>query len=168
MQKLFDGLLVRWVPWLGYGVIRGLRWTMRMTTLNSETTDALWYEGRNFIVAFWHGRQLMMPFAYKGKKRISILISRHRDGELIARTVGYFGFHAVRGSTTRGGATALRRLVQSARSGDDLGVTPDGPRGPRQVVQPGVVELAKLTGLPILPLAFSASKKKSFSPGTAF
>jgi lysophospholipid acyltransferase (LPLAT)-like uncharacterized protein len=167
MQKRVDGILVRLIPWLGYGVIRGLRWTMRITTLNAGMTDALWKEGRNFIVAFWHGRQLMMPFAYKGK-RVSILISQHRDGELIARTVGHFGFHAARGSTTRGGARALRQLVQLARSGDDIGVTPDGPRGPRHTVQPGIVELAKLTGLPIFPLAFSASKKKSFRPGMAF
>jgi lysophospholipid acyltransferase (LPLAT)-like uncharacterized protein len=119
------------------------------------------------IVAFWHGRQLMMPFAYRGKK-ISILISRHRDGELIARTVGRFGFHAARGSTTRGGAAALMHLARSARAGDDLAVTPDGPRGPRQAVQLGVVELAKLTGRPIIPLAFGASKKKFFRPGMAF
>jgi len=167
MQKRFDGILFRLIPWLGYGVIRGLRWTMRIKTLNAGMTDALWKEGQNFIVAFWHGRQLMMPFAYKGK-RASVLISQHRDGELIARTIGHFGFHAARGSTTRGGARALRQLVQLARSGDDIGVTPDGPRGPRQAVQPGVVELAKLTGLPIFPLAFSASKKKSFRPGMAF
>ncbi|HTN43405.1 MAG TPA: lysophospholipid acyltransferase family protein [Nitrospiria bacterium] len=167
MRKRFDGILLRLIPWLGYGVIRGLRWTMRIKTLNGGMTDALWNEGRNFIVAFWHGRQLMVPYAYKGK-RGTVLISQHRDGELIARTVAYFGFHAVRGSTTRGGARALRRLVQSARSGNDVGVTPDGPRGPRQTVQPGVVELAKLTGLPIFPLTFSASKKKSFRPGMAF
>ncbi|MBI3597196.1 MAG: lysophospholipid acyltransferase family protein [Nitrospirae bacterium] len=167
MQKQVDRILVRLIPWLGYGVIRGLRWTMGIRTLNFETADAFWKEGRNFIVAFWHGRQLMMPFANKGKK-VSILISQHRDGELIARTVARFGFHAVRGSTTRGGAAALRRLVQRARAGDLLVMTPDGPRGPRHVVQPGVVELAKLTGLPIFPVTFSASKKKSFSPGMVF
>ena len=166
MRRLVDRLLIRLVPWLGCGVIRLLRWTMRVRVVNAEAVDAFWKNGKNVIVAFWHGRQLMMPLAYGGK-RIVILISRHRDGELIARTVGYFGFHAVRGSTTRGGAAALRSLVRSARAGDDLGVTPDGPRGPRHAVQSGVMQLAKLTGLPILPLTFSASKKKFFSPGTA-
>jgi lysophospholipid acyltransferase (LPLAT)-like uncharacterized protein len=140
---------------------------MRITTQNSKVADNFWKEGQNFIAAFWHGRQLMMPFANKGK-RISILISQHRDGELIARTVARFGFHAVRGSTTRGGAGALRRLVRRARAGDLVVMTPDGPRGPRHVVQPGVLKLAMLTGLPIVPLTFSASKKKSFSPGMVF
>ena len=167
MSKLLDRILLRLIPWLGYGVIRGLRWTMRIEEVNSKAPDAFWKEGKNLIMACWHGRQLMMPFVYQGKK-ISILISRHRDGEWIARTVGRFGFHAARGSTTRGGAAALRHLIRSARAGEDLAVTPDGPRGPRHVVQLGVVALAKLTGLPILPVAFGASKKKIFRPGMVF
>jgi lysophospholipid acyltransferase (LPLAT)-like uncharacterized protein len=140
---------------------------MRIEVVNAESPGAFWTEGQNVIVAFWHGRQLMMPFAYRGKK-ISILISRHRDGELIARTVSRFGFHAARGSTTRGGPAALKLLVRSARAGDDLAVTPDGPRGPNQVVQLGVVELAKLTQRPIIPLSFGASKKKIFGVGMVF
>jgi lysophospholipid acyltransferase (LPLAT)-like uncharacterized protein len=70
--------------------------------------------------------------------------------------------------TPGGGPAALNRLGRSARAGDALAVTPDGPRGPRHVAQLGVVELAKLTGLPIYPVAFGASKKKFFSPGTVF
>ncbi len=167
MSKLHDGMLSRLIPWLGYWVIRGIRSTMRIEVVNAEAPAAFWRNGKNCIIAFWHGRQLMMPFAYKGKSA-SILISRHRDGELIARAVGYFGFRAARGSTTRGGAAALKQLIRSARAGDDLAVTPDGPRGPRQVVQLGVIELAKLTGLPIIPVTFGASKKKIFRAGTVF
>jgi lysophospholipid acyltransferase (LPLAT)-like uncharacterized protein len=167
MRKLVDRVFSRWVPWLGYWVIRGIRATMRIRFVNADAIRAAWKEDHNLIAAFWHGHQLMMPFAYGGK-RMTILISRHRDGEWIARAVRRFGFHAVRGSTTRGGSAALKRLVRSARAGDDLAVTPDGPRGPKHVAQPGVVQLAKLSGLPIYPVAFGASKKKFFSPGTAF
>lgn len=167
MSKLLERVGARLLPWLGYWVIRGLRATMRIEVVNAEAPAAFWRNGKNCIIAFWHGRQLMMPFAYKGKSA-SILISRHRDGELIARAVGYFGFRAARGSTTRGGAAALKQLIRSARTGDDLAVTPDGPRGPRHVVQLGVLELAKLTELPILPLAFGASKKKIFRAGMVF
>ncbi|MBI3812213.1 MAG: lysophospholipid acyltransferase family protein [Nitrospirae bacterium] len=167
MSRLRDGILPRLIPWLGYWVLRGLRSTMRIEVVNGDGPDAFWRTGKNFIIAFWHGRQLMMPAVYGGKK-ISILISRHRDGELIARAVGYFGFHSVRGSTTRGGAAALKQLIRSARAGDDLAVTPDGPRGPNQVVQLGVMELAKLTGLPIIPVTFGASKKKIFGAGMVF
>jgi lysophospholipid acyltransferase (LPLAT)-like uncharacterized protein len=88
-----------------------------------------------------------------------VLISQHQDGEIIARIISRFGHRAVRGSSTRGGALALRELIRLGRSGADLVVTPDGPKGPRQVAKLGVVQLAKATGLPIVPLAFGCSKK---------
>ncbi len=159
------GRLRMWVlPALGYAVIRSLGATLRLRTMNSESVDVRWREGKNIIMSFWHGRQVMIPFAYKGP-RVAILISAHRDGELIARILGWFGFGAVRGSTTRGGSRALRQLVRAGRGGADLVVTPDGPRGPRCHAQAGVIELAKLTGLPIFPITFAASKKKSLEVG---
>lgn len=154
------------VPPLGYAVIRALEWTLRIRTLHADRVNAFWDTGRPVILAFWHGRQLMLPLGYHGP-RLSILISEHRDGELIHRIVRRFGFDAVRGSTTRGGVRALRQLVRLGRSGNGLAVTPDGPKGPRCVAQAGVVELAKLTGLPILPYTFSASKKNSSAVGIA-
>jgi len=105
-----------------------------------------------------------MPLAYRGRNA-HILISQHRDGELVYRILKRFGFHAVRGSTTRGGTIAFRQLLRLGRSGADLVVTPDGPQGPRHVVQPGIVRLARATSLPIVPLVFSCSKKKSFPVG---
>lgn len=116
------------------------------------------------IIAFWHGQQLMMPLAYRGRQA-RILISQHRDGELIYRIVKRFGFGAIRGSTTKGGQEALRQLIRSGQQGVDLVITPDGPKGPRHIVQPGVIALAKATGLPIIPLTFGCSKKKSFPVG---
>src|SRR5438552_8676350 len=109
----------------------------------------------------------MMPLAYRGS-RVKIFISAHRGGELIARILTWFGFGAVRGSTTRGGSQALRQLVRAGRAGADLVVTPDGPRGPRCRAQAGVIELATLTGLPILPITFAASKKKLFGSWDRF
>jgi len=157
----------RWAPPLIGALIRGVGRTMRLETVNAEGIMARWRRGETSIIAFWHGRQLMLPLAYHGSG-LTILISRHRDGELISRAMVAFGFSAVRGSTTRGGAAGLRALANAGRNGRDLAVTPDGPRGPREIVQPGVIQLARLTGLPIVPLAFGASKKKSFAPGTGF
>lgn len=153
------------LPPLGYAVIRLLGATLRLRTMYPERVDARWAVGKPVIIAFWHGRQLMMPLAYRGS-RVEIFISAHRDGELVARILRWFGFGAVRGSTTRGGTRALRGLVRAGRAGADLVVTPDGPRGPRCQAQAGVIELAKLTGLPILPLTFAASKKNSLPAGT--
>ena len=155
------------LPRVGAGAISVLGRTMAIRTEGAAVVDDLYRQGRSIIIAFWHGRQLMMPLAYRGRKAY-ILISQHRDGELIQRIVSRFGFHAVRGSTTRGGASALRRLIVVGRAGGDVVVTPDGPKGPRQVAQPGVVQLAKATGLPIVPLTFACSKKKSSAVGTAF
>ncbi len=149
---------------LGMWLIRGLGRVVRLDVEGEERVDGLYRQGRGMIIAFWHGQQLMMPLAYRGRNA-HVLISQHRDGELVYRIVKRFGFHAVRGSTTRGGAIAFRRLLRLGRSGADLVVTPDGPKGPRHVVQPGIVRLARATSFPIVPLVFSCSKKKYFPVG---
>jgi lysophospholipid acyltransferase (LPLAT)-like uncharacterized protein len=112
-------------------------------------------KGERAIVAFWHGRLLMMPFVYPGQP-VTILISQHRDGEYITRVAQWLGFTVVRGSATRGGAAAFKQLVQALRDGGHVVVTPDGPKGPRQRVKSGVIALARLTGMPILPVACGA------------
>jgi lysophospholipid acyltransferase (LPLAT)-like uncharacterized protein len=163
------------VNWLKLSVLpvvaaRGIRLigkTMNLSTVGGETVDAFVRKGTPIIIAFWHGRQLLMPLAYRGTSA-SILISQHRDGEIIARIMKYFGFGSIRGSSTRGGFQAVRQLLKVARQGQDVIVTPDGPRGPACQVQPGVIYLAKVTGLPIVPLTFACSKKKSFQVGTSF
>src|SRR5207245_3932440 len=161
---MWDWLKLMILPPLGYALIRALGATLRLRTLHAERVRAFWESGRGVIIAFWHGRQIMMPLCYRGS-RLSILISEHRDGELIHLIVRWFDFDTIRGSTTRGGARALRQMARLGRAGGDPAVTPDGPRGPRCIAQPGVVELAQLTGLPIIPLTFAASKKNSSGPG---
>jgi hypothetical protein len=152
------------LPPIGAAIIRLLGLTMKFETRGAEHVDAVYREGRHIILAFWHAQQLMIPLGYRGTGT-HILISRHQDGELIARIVARFGHRAVRGSSTRGGVGALRELIRLGRSGTDLVVTPDGPKGPRQAAKMGVIELAKATGLPIVPLAFSCSKKNSSRAG---
>lgn len=154
------------VPPIGAAVIRALAATMRWSVEGAETVDELYQRGQRIILAFWHAQQLMMPLCYRGSQA-HILISQHRDGELIQRIVARFGFHAVRGSSTRGGVEALRELIRRGRAGSDLVITPDGPKGPRHVAKLGVIQLAKATGMPIAPLAFGCSKKNSSGAGTA-
>ncbi|MBD0316657.1 MAG: lysophospholipid acyltransferase family protein [Nitrospiraceae bacterium] len=155
------------IPPLGAGVIRLLGMSVRTGIRGMGPVDALHRQGTPIIFAFWHSRQLMMPLAYRGKSA-HVLISQHRDGELIHRIVARFGLHPIRGSTTRGGRAAFRRLIELGRAGQDLVITPDGPKGPRQVAKEGIVRLAKVTGLPIVPVTFSCSKKKSLGVGTDF
>ena len=108
----------------------------------------------------------MMPFAKKGGGG-KVLISRHRDGELIARIVGYFGIGTVRGSYRKGSVSSLREILQDLKANTDVAITPDGPKGPRFVVKSGIVELARLSHKKLLPVSYDASKKKLFIPGTA-
>ena len=157
-------LAVAFLPSVGASIIRLLGKTMRVTVRGEEVVENLYREGKHIILAFWHGRQLMIPLAYHGRE-VHILISQHRDGELISRIMSRFGYHSVRGSSTRGGTAALRQLIKVGRSGVDLAITPDGPKGPRYVAQPGVIQIAKMTGLPVLPLTFSCSKKNSSTVG---
>jgi lysophospholipid acyltransferase (LPLAT)-like uncharacterized protein len=109
----------------------------------------------------------MMPLAYQGKKP-SFLVSPHRDGLIVGRALKRFGFNPIFGSSSRGGASAIKEMVKAIQNGSDMGIVPDGPRGPRHRLQLGVIELARRTGNPILPLAFSASKKKIFKTWDRF
>jgi len=152
-------LILILAPPLAALLIRLTRRTMRLQHVGRETVDGLHQAGRAYVHAFWHGHMFLMPYSYSGR-RIAILISEHHDGELIARTMRLFGHASIRGSATSGGAAALRRVVRALRDGCDIGFTPDGPRGPRHRAQMGAVMAASLSGAPIVPVAFSASRKK--------
>jgi lysophospholipid acyltransferase (LPLAT)-like uncharacterized protein len=102
-----------------------------------------------YIYAFWH-ESLLLPAGLYGRPDLWALISRHADGELIAQACRHLGFSLVRGSTGRRGVEALLEMVRLAGRGH-LAITPDGPRGPRRQVQPGLIFLAARTGLPIVP-----------------
>ena len=137
--------------------IRSLRATVRLRHHGDAALREQERRGEHFILAFWHRHLLLMPYSYRGR-RISVLVSQSRDGELIARTVARLGIDASRGSSSRGGAAGLRSLLRKAEEGYDIAFTPDGPRGPVGVVQPGVILAAAATGWPVWPVALAASR----------
>lgn len=104
--------------------------TSRWEVVGGEIPRRLHAAKRPFIVAFWHGRLLMMPMAWERSVPIRMLISAHRDGRLIADSVAAFGIESIAGSSTRGGSTALRQMVKALRQGVCVGITPDGRGGP--------------------------------------
>jgi lysophospholipid acyltransferase (LPLAT)-like uncharacterized protein len=104
------------------------------------------------IFAFWHFCLPPLVYTHRGRGG-AVLTSRHLDGELVARILTSLGYHLARGSSTRGGDVALRRMVGLADRGRFLAVTPDGPHGPPRVAKRGVVFLASATGLPVIPVA---------------
>ena len=111
--------------------------------------------GKSMIYAIWHGR-MVVPLFCRKNRGVSVLVSEHRDGELVTSTVIASGNMAVRGSTTRGGTRALVQLVRLVRNGKKVAITPDGPRGPRWNLQPGIIYIAAKSGIPIVPITGSS------------
>ena len=122
---------------------------------DAESLDELTAAGRPAIICFWHGRMLIVLKLAFGLRpgRVTALTSRHRDGVLIARMLRYLGIGSIAGSTGRGGAPALIGTVRLLRRGESVIFTPDGPRGPRMRAASGAVVAAKLSGIPLLPVA---------------
>jgi lysophospholipid acyltransferase (LPLAT)-like uncharacterized protein len=153
-ERIALGLLVP----IGRGAVRLLGATLRLTEVTAPAVERLWASRSPIIYAIWHGRILVAPYLYEGRRRAYILASRSRDGELVSRFAGGFGFDAVRGSTSRGASTALRALARLLREESaEVVLIPDGPRGPRYVAQAGPVLLAKLGRAPIVPVGLGAS-----------
>jgi hypothetical protein len=165
MKNFFDRLIIRVIPFIARQIIRLLSLTMKIDFVNYDGVWSMWRDGKNVILAFWHGRLLLMPLIYKGRG-ISVLVSQHRDGELVARTIKGLGIDSVRGSTTRGWLGGVKRLLRAVKNGRDIAITPDGPKGPRFKAQTGIINIARATGLPIVPMTFGASKKKHSGAGT--
>jgi lysophospholipid acyltransferase (LPLAT)-like uncharacterized protein len=112
------------------------------------------------VFAFWHGRMLLMPMVCPPGHKMQVLISTHRDGEMIARTMHRFGFGTPRGSSTRGGVTAAMQAVKALQAGDNVAITPDGPKGPAMKVQPGLLSIASMANVPVVPVTYSSSLHK--------
>ncbi len=144
--------LAAWYIWLVHA-------TGRWTTLGGEAVEALWDRGEPFIAGCWHGRLLMMAPAWRRGVPAAVLVSRHRDGELVGGTVAHFGVDTVRGSSSKGGAHALLGMLHALKDGVSVGITPDGPRGPRMRARDGVVTVAQMSGRPIVPVSYAASRR---------
>jgi hypothetical protein len=160
MQALLARLLGLYLSF----ALRTTRWTLHGA--ENLAPHAL---GAPAIMTAWHERlplmsaQWLMVRRWKGgqgrRARVHILISRSRDGRFIADVVGRFGIDVAPGSSSRGGVAAMRSLVGLLASGSHVGITPDGPRGPRRRAAAGVAQLAALSGVPILPCAAQTSRK---------
>ncbi len=143
--------------WISAQYIRFVHATTRWQIIGSEIPHAFWEKGEPFILAFWHGRLLMMPYCWNLAKPIHMLISQHQDGLLIADTVAHFGIKTVSGSSSKGGANALRTIVKQLKAGECVGITPDGPRGPRMRSSKGIITVARLSGAPVIPTTYAIS-----------
>jgi hypothetical protein len=114
-------------------------------------------EGKPFVFVLWHGG--LLPLTYWHRDRdISVLVSEHRDGEIIARILHAWGCHTIRGSSTRGGGRALLEMTRELERGSVVAVTPDGPRGPALEFQPGALVVAQRAHVPVVPIAVRVNR----------
>lgn len=151
------GPRVRWIVRVGVWVIRALAVTWRIETVNGEPLAAARRSGQRVIFALWHGELLPLLWHQRGEN-VAIVISDHRDGEIIARIAESLGYATVRGSTSKGGSRALIGLMREIDAGRDGAITPDGPRGPAHVFAPGAAVAAQRTGALIAPIRAQASR----------
>ena len=142
---------------LGGWIIRLIGMTWRVRRVGSDSFDAMRARKEPFIAVFWHGEILPVTWVHRGFG-FAALISRHDDGEIIARIVEGLGLNTLRGSTTRGGVRALLEAAQLLEQGVSLAITPDGPRGPRHVFAPGALMVAQRSRRPIVAIAATASR----------
>lgn len=142
---------------LGAGLLLLLGKTWRVERIDTAEREGRRRSGERWIFALWHAQLLALTFTHR-HWGAGVLVSRHRDGELIARIVQRLGFATGRGSTTRGGEEGARDMIRLAEEGRILAITPDGPRGPAEQVKPGVIYLASRTGYAVVPAAAVARR----------
>lgn len=149
-----------------------VRHTLRWEVVGEDNHDRLIKSDKSFILTSWHGRLFMMPaLAYKYHNGAVSLSSNHKDAELMVAVLKRCGIDAIRGSSSnarkpekkKGGVSAFRQLLSAAKQKKVIGMTPDGPRGPAYQAELGTVQLARMTGAPILPFSFSTRHSKRFS-----
>jgi len=150
-------LQARCIAIVGYRLVQLLGLTLRWRTEGLEHLDGIVRDGRQPVMAFWHGR--ILPATYYFRHRgIVVITSENFDGEWIAGIIERFGYGTARGSTSRGARKALLQMTRDMAAGKPAGFTVDGPRGPARTAQAGAVWLSKATGNPVLPFHLEASR----------
>lgn len=152
-----DDKQVRWKVRVGATVLRLLASTWRMRSHNAKGLHDARANDKRVIFALWHGELLPLLWQHRGEN-IAIVISEHRDGEIVAQIAHSLGYATVRGSSSKGGSRALIGLMREIDAGRDGAITPDGPRGPARVFAPGAAVASQRTGAYIVPIRAVASR----------
>ena len=144
---------------IGAGYIYLVYITSKIKLHNRTNIEKILGKRESFIYAFWHDQLLMCPLTWKNESKIMVLISKHRDGDIISKVISYLGFSAIRGSTSKptkikskGGILAARKMLKSLENGSSVGIALDGPRGPRHQVSEGPIQIARISNKMIFEL----------------
>lgn len=168
MNFLKRSLNLQIIPYIGLFIVKILSSTYRIRIINPEVERDILKRGHIPIYASWHQRFFPGIIFFATRKPISIMISQSRDGELISKIVNILGWYPVRGSSSKGGRQALRKIKKLVYEGYRVAHIVDGPRGPLGVVKPGLLLIAQASGMPIVPVITSAEKKWVFNSWDRF
>lgn len=140
--------------------------TSKVNLKNRKKIENLLERKESFIYSFWHDQLLMCPLTWQSNSSIKVLISKHRDGDIIAQLISNLGFEAIRGSShktnknkNKGGLLSARKMIKSLKNGISIGISPDGPKGPRHKVSEGILSISRLSKSVILPVGIGFKKK---------
>jgi lysophospholipid acyltransferase (LPLAT)-like uncharacterized protein len=156
------------ISWIAAQYVAFVFKTTRWQKLGWENPQPYWQNKKPFITAFWHNRLMMGPYGWMNAMPFYMLISGHKDGQIIAKTVGHHGILTIVGSKSKGGIAALKTILKTLQGGACIGMTPDGPRGPRLVATEGIINVARLSGCDILPFTYAVSRRKVFNSWDRF
>lgn len=159
-RLLKSSFFLKFMAHVASAYIRFVYYTSRWKHINRHIPEAYWEQDKPFICIFWHNRVLMNVYGWNRKKPFNMLISKHADGKFIAQIMDNFNIKTVEGSKSKGGLKALRNLLKVLKDGDCIGITPDGPRGPRFQISEGVMKVAQLSGCDILSGAYGVKRRK--------
>ena len=157
--RWYDAILLKMLPPAAAFLVKVLMLSCRIIKVEGKEreTEAIARSGGGAIYVTWHQR---MPyhFHYFGSRHVTVMISKSRDGEYVSRMAGWLGFRNVRGSSTRGGRSALLELIQRIKDGEIGGMLADGPTGPARVAKKGTIVMARETQAPLIPILWSADR----------
>jgi len=156
-SKLLHTLSLAVVPWFLARLMRLWFATCRVEVHNEEYLRSSYGSEKAVVASFWH-YTIIYLFYFVRKYPATAMVSASEDGDYIAGLAGQLGFNVVRGSSNNRGVGALKKLMRAVRNGENSAIVADGSQGPVRIAQPGAVLLASRTGVPMLPMAWSASR----------
>ena len=151
---------------LGALYINLVFFTSKIHFKNRRNIENILKKKKSFIYSFWHDQLLMCPLTWDNNSEIKVLISKHRDGDIISKVISILGFGSIRGSTNKpsknknkGSLRAVRQIIKSLDNNISIGISPDGPKGPRHKVSNGIIHIARLSEKEIIPVGIGFKKK---------
>ena len=137
--------------------IRAVNLTSSIQFENESIPKQFWNNDKPFILAFWHSQLMMIGFSWKKNKNVNILASGHSDGRFGAIVGKYFNLNSIQ-TSKKNKSISLRPIFKLLNDNNYIGITPDGPRGPKEIVSEGIIKIAKTSKVPIIPIGFWSSK----------